>query len=170
MLSPPPSFDLNLLFDVPTTFLKNNEAKTRTKNAVLAIHNLLKKEEEEKVIISNKINTILPEATKILDRESARKTVKKEIVIPNLDKFFDSLEKGQTSKQLQFFLQRLKERISQKTFLNKNDEKFADYLQSDKCTKEIRCQSILKQEILFNNTNSSESIYNFLAAKQNYNK
>ena len=61
------SFDLNLLYDVRTNFPKNNEAKTRPEIAVLTINNLMKKEEEkEKVIINNKLNTIFPEATKIL--------------------------------------------------------------------------------------------------------
>ena len=46
-LPSPASFDLNLLYDVPTNFPKNNEAKTRSENAVLPINNLMKKEEEK---------------------------------------------------------------------------------------------------------------------------
>ena len=80
----PISFDLNLLYDEPTIFLKNNKTKPQTKQAVVAINNLLK--EKEKVVISNKLNTIFPEAKEIQEDKTAGEMVNKEIFIPNLDK------------------------------------------------------------------------------------
>ena len=89
-LPSPLSLDLNLLYDVPTIFLKNNKANPQTKQAVVAINNLLK--EKEKVVISDKLNTIFPEATEIHEDKTADEMVNKEIFIPNLDKISDFLE------------------------------------------------------------------------------
>ena len=83
-LPSPLSLDFTLLYDVPTSFLKNNKAKPQTKQAVVAINNLLK--EKEKVVISNKLNTIFPEAKEIQEDKTAGEMVNKEIFIPNLDK------------------------------------------------------------------------------------
>ena len=80
----PLSFDLSLLYDEPTIFLKNNKTMPQTKQAVVAINNLLK--EKEKVVISDKLNTIFPEATEIHEDKTADEMVNKEIFIPNLDK------------------------------------------------------------------------------------
>ena len=83
----PISFDLNLLYDEPTIFLKNNKTKPQTKQAVVAINNLLK--EKEKVVISNKLNTIFPEAKEIQEDKTADEMVNKEIFMPNLNKISD---------------------------------------------------------------------------------
>ena len=87
----------------------------------------MKKEKEEKVIISAKLNTISPKATKILEDEAASERVKKEIVIPNLTKIFDSLEKGQTPKQLQYFYGGENREFRKKRYqfgLNKDNKNF----------------------------------------------
>ena len=74
LLPLPSSLDSSLLSVVPTSLPKNNKAKTWTENAVSAINNLLK-EDEEKVIIIDKLNTNFPEAIKILEGETASKTI-----------------------------------------------------------------------------------------------
>ena len=48
--------------------------------------------EKEKVVISDKLNTIFPEATEIHEDKTADEMVNKEIFIPNLDKLSDFLE------------------------------------------------------------------------------
>lgn len=52
--------------------------------------------------MSDKLNTLFPEATKIFSKTTSVDDEKSEIIFPNLDKIAESIEKAQTPKELQF--------------------------------------------------------------------
>ena len=53
--------------------------------------------------MSNKLNALFPEATKIFSKSVSVDGEKKEIIIPNSDKIAELIGKGQTPKELLFF-------------------------------------------------------------------
>ena len=56
------------------------------------------KEEEGKAVVRDKLNALLPDAPKIL-AETSGKTPKYEIIIPNPDEFFETIEKGRLERR-----------------------------------------------------------------------
>ena len=85
--------------------------------------------------MSNKLNALFPEATKISSKSANVRDKEKEIIIPNSDKIAELIGKGQAPKELLFFggeNAEFGQKLNQFS-LNEDSKKFVHYLQSDKC-------------------------------------
>ena len=137
---------------------------------------------EKKVIISENLSKVFPEANDIFEfNHQPKVTDKEEITVSNVQSIIKELNDGKLPDQLKFFSGEEKEENLLKTharknvsILNKENKEFLEYFTS-KYGRDVLQKSKLKihlesGEIYLDNFNTGESLYNFLRAQEDVSK
>ena len=126
-----PPFSPDLLLDVPKQLQKVKFRLKSEPTTVAAVTNIILKE-EEKLAMTDKLNTLFPEAAKIFaDVSNVRP--KDELVILNINVLAKALDKGIAPKELQTFCRGENKHFVERLYrlgLDTSSVKFANYLQS----------------------------------------
>lgn len=126
-----PPFSPDLLLDVPKQLQKVKFRLKSEPTTVAAGTNIILKE-EEKLAMTDKLNTLFPEAAKIFaDVSNVRP--KDELVILNINVLAKALDKGIAPKELQTFCGGENKHFVERLYrlgLDTSSVKFANYLQS----------------------------------------
>ena len=138
--------------------------------------------QEKKVRFFENLSKVFPEANDISELDHQPKiTDKEEITVSNVQSIIKELNDGKLPNQLKFFSGKEKDENLLKThacknvgILNKGNEEFLQYLAS-KYGRDVLQKNELKihlesGEIYLDNTNTGESIYNFLRAQEDVSK
>ena len=173
-----PAFDFSSLPDVPQTMpdVSRNMFELKVETEPFdKIEALLK--QEEKPVMGDKLNKMFPEAANIFQETPTETAVKNEISIPNLQKITSELERGAVPKELMFFRGGENVQLRKKLDifgLNVNIETFLNYLELGECSELLKRSKMsihMKTcNIFFDNVNNGETILDFIAAQQDYDK